>query len=64
MELRTLVVAQQSEIAALQVADRARQTQLVEILRLMSTLQTQVTSLHRQLGPASGPAQPDISEEA
>ncbi|GJV29667.1 putative reverse transcriptase domain-containing protein [Tanacetum coccineum] len=41
MALRTQVVAQQSEIAALRAADRARQAQLMETLRLMSTLQTQ-----------------------
>ncbi|GJW24627.1 putative reverse transcriptase domain-containing protein [Tanacetum coccineum] len=64
MALRTQVVAQQSEIAALRAADRARQAQLVETLRLMSTLQTQVTALQGQLGPASGPAQPEIPEEA
>ncbi|GJT37919.1 hypothetical protein Tco_0937784 [Tanacetum coccineum] len=39
--LRTTVLAQQTEIAALRAADRARQAQLVETLRLMSTLQTQ-----------------------
>ncbi|GJY66525.1 hypothetical protein Tco_0468763, partial [Tanacetum coccineum] len=41
MALRTQVVAQQSEIAALRAADRARQAQLVETLRLTSILQTQ-----------------------
>ncbi|GKB47385.1 hypothetical protein Tco_0898138, partial [Tanacetum coccineum] len=41
MALRTQVVAHQSEIAALRAADHARQAQLVETLRLMSTLQTQ-----------------------
>ncbi|GJV29138.1 hypothetical protein Tco_1385586 [Tanacetum coccineum] len=45
MALRTQVVAQQSKIAALRAADRARQAQLVETLRLMSTLQTHVTAL-------------------
>ncbi|GKE86550.1 hypothetical protein Tco_1560292 [Tanacetum coccineum] len=45
MALHTQVVAQQSEIAALRASDRARQAQLVETLRLMSTLQTQVTTL-------------------
>ncbi|GJU81015.1 hypothetical protein Tco_1283380 [Tanacetum coccineum] len=54
----------QTEIAALRAADRARQAQLVETLRLMSTLQTQVTALQGQQGPASGPAQPEIPEEA
>ncbi|GJQ90637.1 hypothetical protein Tco_0001776 [Tanacetum coccineum] len=33
-------------------------------LRLMSTLQTQVTALQGQQGPASGPSQPKIPEEA
>ncbi|GJU16916.1 hypothetical protein Tco_1144882 [Tanacetum coccineum] len=41
MALHTQVVAQQSEIAALRVADRTRQAQLAKTLRLMSTLQTQ-----------------------
>ncbi|GKA75202.1 hypothetical protein Tco_0781580, partial [Tanacetum coccineum] len=56
--LRTTVLAQQTEIAALRAVDRARQAQLMETLRLMSTLQTQVTALQGQQGPASGPAQP------
>ncbi|GJV93452.1 hypothetical protein Tco_1541265 [Tanacetum coccineum] len=43
--LRTTVLAQQTEIAALRAADRARQAQLVETLRLMSTLQTHMTAL-------------------
>ncbi|GKF43002.1 hypothetical protein Tco_0126344, partial [Tanacetum coccineum] len=59
--LKTTVLAQQTEVAALRAADRARQAQLVETLRLMSALQTQVTALQ---GPASSPAQPKISEEA
>ncbi|GJU27765.1 hypothetical protein Tco_1166386 [Tanacetum coccineum] len=53
-----------TEIAALRAADHARQAQLVETLRLMSTLQTQVTALQRQQGPARGPSQPEIPEEA
>ncbi|GJU53068.1 hypothetical protein Tco_1226782 [Tanacetum coccineum] len=48
--LRTTVLAQQTEIAALRVAYRTRQTQLVKTLRLMSTLQTHVTALQSQLG--------------
>ncbi|GKA55601.1 putative reverse transcriptase domain-containing protein [Tanacetum coccineum] len=39
--LRTTVLAPLTEIAALRAADRARQAQLVETLRPMSTLQTQ-----------------------
>ncbi|GJY52825.1 hypothetical protein Tco_0444489 [Tanacetum coccineum] len=38
--LRTTVLAQQTKLAALRAADRARQAHLVETLRLMSTLQT------------------------
>ncbi|GJX80244.1 hypothetical protein Tco_0328393 [Tanacetum coccineum] len=49
---------------ALRAVDRARQAQLMETLRLMSTLQKQVTALQGQLGPARGPAQPEIPEEA
>ncbi|GKD80089.1 hypothetical protein Tco_1342710, partial [Tanacetum coccineum] len=43
--LRTTILAQQTESVALRVADRAGQAQLMETLRLMSTLQTQVTAL-------------------
>ncbi|GJR72011.1 hypothetical protein Tco_0084376 [Tanacetum coccineum] len=43
--LRTIVLAQQTEIAALRVADRARQAQHMETLRLISILQIQVTTL-------------------
>ncbi|GKE84732.1 hypothetical protein Tco_1558474 [Tanacetum coccineum] len=53
-----------TKITALRAADRARQAQLVETLRLMSTLQTHVIALHGQQGPARGPAQPEIPEEA
>ncbi|GJU99036.1 reverse transcriptase domain-containing protein [Tanacetum coccineum] len=45
MSLRTTVLAQQLEIAALRAADRTKQAQLAETLRLMSTLQAQVTAL-------------------
>ncbi|GJZ90786.1 hypothetical protein Tco_0662713, partial [Tanacetum coccineum] len=62
--LRTTILAQQTEIAALRAADRARQAQLMETLRLMSTLQTQVTTLQGQQEPVRGPAQPEIPEEA
>ncbi|GJV63677.1 hypothetical protein Tco_1474505 [Tanacetum coccineum] len=55
--LQTTVLAQQTEIAGLRVADRTRQAQLVETLTLLRTLQTQVTEIQSQQGPASGPAQ-------
>ncbi|GJX00080.1 hypothetical protein Tco_0183993 [Tanacetum coccineum] len=63
-EARLSLLAQQTKIVALRAADRARQAQLVETLRLMSTLQTHVTALQGHQGPASGPAQPEIPEEA
>ncbi|GKB57742.1 hypothetical protein Tco_0913928 [Tanacetum coccineum] len=59
MALRT-----QAEMVALRAADCTRQAQLVEALRLVSSLQTQVTALQGQQGPARGPAQPNIPEEA
>ncbi|GJZ43571.1 putative reverse transcriptase domain-containing protein [Tanacetum coccineum] len=62
--LQTTVLAQQTEIAGLRVADRTRQAQLVETLTLLRTLQTQVTEIQSQQGPASGPAQPEIPKEA
>ncbi|GKD21464.1 hypothetical protein Tco_1223167, partial [Tanacetum coccineum] len=62
--LRTTVLAQQTEISGLWAADRTRQAQLVVTLTLMRTLQTQVTALQSQQGPASGPAHPEVSNEA
>ncbi|GJR63406.1 hypothetical protein Tco_1505568 [Tanacetum coccineum] len=62
--LRTTVLAQQTGIAALRAANRARQAQLMKTLRLMSTLQTQVTALQGQQGPTTGPTHPDNTDEA
>ncbi|GJS27585.1 putative reverse transcriptase domain-containing protein [Tanacetum coccineum] len=78
MSLRTIVLAQQSEIRELQSADRRRQTvitkmlaadhkrqeQLTKVLKLVKRLQTQMAELQRQQGPANGPAQPNAPEEA
>ncbi|GJR00215.1 hypothetical protein Tco_0523199 [Tanacetum coccineum] len=78
MSLRTTIIAQQSEIAELRAADRRRQEaitamlaadhqrqkQLVEALKLLKKLQTQMTEFQRQQGPANGPAQPEVPEEA
>ncbi|GKB76519.1 hypothetical protein Tco_0943414 [Tanacetum coccineum] len=76
MALCTTVLGHQEEIAALRAADRARQAQLVETLRMVSTLQTKVIALQGQQGPAGGPAlqgqqgpaggpaQPEVPEEA
>ncbi|GJU63349.1 putative reverse transcriptase domain-containing protein [Tanacetum coccineum] len=78
MSLCTTVLAQQSQIRELQLANRRRQTvisellaadyrrqrQLTEALKLVKSLQTQMAELQRQQGPAKGPAQPELLEEA
>ncbi|GJT89419.1 hypothetical protein Tco_1071136 [Tanacetum coccineum] len=78
MSLCTTVLAQQSQIRELQSADRRRQTvitemlaadhrrqkQLTEALKLIKRLQTQMAEFERQQGPAKGPAQPELPEEA
>ncbi|GJV83980.1 hypothetical protein Tco_1523878 [Tanacetum coccineum] len=45
-------------------ADRKRQKQFIEALKLLKRLQTQMTEFERQQGPAKGPAQLDAPEEA
>ncbi|GKD92456.1 hypothetical protein Tco_1372293 [Tanacetum coccineum] len=78
MSLRTTMLAQQLQIRELQSADRKRQTmitemveadhrrqkQLTEALKLIKRLQTQMAEFERQQGPAKGPAQPELPEEA
>ncbi|GJW17327.1 hypothetical protein Tco_0024763 [Tanacetum coccineum] len=78
ISLRTTVMAQQSEIAELQAADRRRQTvisdllkadhrrqrQLVEALKIVKSLKTQMIELQRQQGPAKDPTEPELPEEA
>ncbi|GJX05047.1 hypothetical protein Tco_0190963 [Tanacetum coccineum] len=54
MEREARLSRQQAEIVALRATDDARRAQLMETLRLMRTLQTHVTALQRQLGPARG----------
>ncbi|GJX82326.1 hypothetical protein Tco_0331807 [Tanacetum coccineum] len=50
---------------SIDASDLARsEAQLMETLRLMSTLQTQMIALQGKLGPACGPAQSEIPEEA
>ncbi|GJV63481.1 putative reverse transcriptase domain-containing protein [Tanacetum coccineum] len=62
--LRTTVLAQQTNIADLRAADRKRQTQLIEALTLLRTLQTQMAVLQSQQTPARDPVHPDVLEEA
>ncbi|GJW00194.1 putative reverse transcriptase domain-containing protein [Tanacetum coccineum] len=66
------------EMRELRAADRARQQQIIQRLTVMQTLQRemillqglvttlqgQVTALQGQQGPAGGPAQPELPEEA
>ncbi|GJU15707.1 hypothetical protein Tco_1143673 [Tanacetum coccineum] len=76
--LRTTVMAQQSKIVKLQAADRKRQSvisdllkgdyrrqrQLVEALKIVKSLKTQMIELQRQQGPAKDPTEPELPEEA
>ncbi|GJX19394.1 hypothetical protein Tco_0222071 [Tanacetum coccineum] len=76
ISLRTMVMAQQSEITELQAANRRRQSmisdllkadhrrqrQLVEALKIVKSLKTQMIELQRQQGPAKDPAEPELPE--
>ncbi|GKB23910.1 hypothetical protein Tco_0863311 [Tanacetum coccineum] len=62
--LRTMVLAQQTEIRYLRAADRRRQTQPTEVLTLLRTLQTQMAALQSPQTPARDPTHPDLPEEA
>ncbi|GKG55646.1 hypothetical protein Tco_0574540, partial [Tanacetum coccineum] len=46
------------------VANHKRQKQLTEVLKLIKRFQTQMAEFERQEGPAKGPAQPELLEEA
>ncbi|GJY29361.1 putative reverse transcriptase domain-containing protein [Tanacetum coccineum] len=54
----------ETEIGDLWAADRRRQTQLIEALTLLRTLQTQMAVLQSQQTPARDPAHPDVPKEA
>nr|GFA08094.1 hypothetical protein [Tanacetum cinerariifolium] len=67
MSLRTTVLGQMSEIRELQAADRRRQTVISELLRTDHKRSTYITELRTALqgqGPAGGPTQPELPEEA
>ncbi|GJY54710.1 hypothetical protein Tco_0446374 [Tanacetum coccineum] len=60
-----------AKMRELRTTDRTRQQQLIQTLTVMqslqgqvTTLQGQVTALQGQHGPAGGPAQPKLPEEA
>ncbi|GKB92557.1 hypothetical protein Tco_0964829 [Tanacetum coccineum] len=63
-ELQSADHRRQTVILELLAADYRRQRQLTEALKLVKSLQTQMAELHRQQGPAKGPAQPELPEEA
>ncbi|GJX05537.1 hypothetical protein Tco_0191453 [Tanacetum coccineum] len=72
MSLRTTVLGQMSEIRELHASDRRRQAVTSEMLKAdhrrfaeMRELRTaDLTTLQGQQGPARGPAQPELPEEA
>ncbi|GJZ02279.1 hypothetical protein Tco_0520240 [Tanacetum coccineum] len=79
MSLRTTVLGQMSEIRELHAADRRRQAMILEMLKAdhrrsaeMRELRTAdhtrqqqlIQTLTGQQGPAGGPAQPELPEEA
>ncbi|GKD93965.1 hypothetical protein Tco_1373802, partial [Tanacetum coccineum] len=54
----------EAAITDMLAADRRRQKQFIKALKLLKSLQTQMTEFERQQGPAKGHAQPDTPEEA
>ncbi|GJZ80782.1 hypothetical protein Tco_0645776 [Tanacetum coccineum] len=54
----------QMVISDLLKADHRRQRQLVEALKIVKSLKTQMIELQRQQGPAKDPAEPELPEEA
>ncbi|GKF12518.1 hypothetical protein Tco_0050444 [Tanacetum coccineum] len=54
----------QTVISDLLKADYRRQRQLVEALKIVKSLKTQMIELQRQQGPAKDPAEPELPEEA
>ncbi|GKE01274.1 hypothetical protein Tco_1389257 [Tanacetum coccineum] len=54
----------QTVILDLLKADHQRQRQLVEALKIVKSLKTQMIKLRRQQGPAKDPAEPELPEEA
>ncbi|GJV13422.1 hypothetical protein Tco_1354963 [Tanacetum coccineum] len=54
----------EAAITEMLAADRRRQKQFIEALKLLKRLQTQMIEFERQHGPAKGLVQPDAPEEA
>ncbi|GKE98899.1 hypothetical protein Tco_0022250 [Tanacetum coccineum] len=62
--LQTADHRRQAAITELLTADRRRQAQFIEALKLLKSLQTQMTTFQRLQGPSKGPAQPNALGEA
>ncbi|GKC77505.1 hypothetical protein Tco_1128279 [Tanacetum coccineum] len=63
-ELQSADRRRQTVITEMLATDRRRQKQLTEALKLIKRLHTQMAEFERHQGPAKGPAQPELSEEA
>ncbi|GKE73378.1 hypothetical protein Tco_1535419 [Tanacetum coccineum] len=63
-ELQSADRRRQTVITEMLAVDHRRQKQLTEALKLIKRLQTQMAEFERQQGPAEGPAQPELPEEA
>ncbi|GKD01100.1 hypothetical protein Tco_1171374 [Tanacetum coccineum] len=63
-ELQAVDRKRQAVITELLAADHIRQTQFIEALKLLKALQTHMIEFQRQQGPAKGPAQPNLPEDA
>ncbi|GJT24669.1 hypothetical protein Tco_0894606 [Tanacetum coccineum] len=57
-------IRRQSMISDLLKVDSRRQRQLVEALKIVKSLKTQMIELQGQQGPAKDPAEPELPEEA
>ncbi|GJR33850.1 hypothetical protein Tco_1209534 [Tanacetum coccineum] len=63
-ETKSADYRRQTVITEMLAADHKRQKQLTKVIKLIKRLQTQMTEFERQQGPAKGPAQLELPEEA
>ncbi|GKD76215.1 hypothetical protein Tco_1334497, partial [Tanacetum coccineum] len=61
---RSMDASDLAHAEVMSLSDHKRQVQLTKALKLVKRLQTQMAELQSQQGPAKGPAQPELSEEA
>ncbi|GJS62173.1 ribonuclease H-like domain-containing protein [Tanacetum coccineum] len=64
VELREQTRGDRTVISELLKADYRRQRQLVEALKIVKSLKTQMIELQTQQGPAKDPAEPELPKEA